>query len=295
MISLSFTDEKQFSLTRDSESDQSITLPSAGIVLRITDNDCQLMSNEAKRFLKETIAHSTYPLRRFKILHSFLSSQIESLSQENIWHDDGFCSKALNTKGSNFTFEAENILTNITLGHSFSKHLKEILGKMTHNSDPNKALPEWPSIDALNALPQVQESEYKGQSTSPFYITSSSTLAGFVKPIIFCDGTMDIALNGRSVKVYIKKDDPTSLLTSLLNEQEIELFNTAKRGWEAISLLSDAVECFIQKITTHGYDRDFDYFNEEGFDLDGIHRALLTLKKSLESEDAARLHINQNK
>lgn len=261
-----------------------ISLPKVGVSITFDKKESDLLYSEVSRFYKETLTHSQYVLKRFKVQHAFLTSCIQTLIKKGFWDRDGFKFSALDKEGKEFGYECENLLALITGAFCFSKQLKEFMDDLPVKTTPEKAIGKWESICAVKSLPSFDESEWKGEWKVPLRFTSSSTLAGMVKPIIFHDGSLNLSLNSGKIKLYIEKDEAFALFYDMLTHDQLSNFNTAEQAWNALKELDSGVRRFIKKIKENGYDSDMEYFDQDTINIDNIHSALLELHEGIVCE-----------
>ncbi len=275
----------EFSVTKNEGMTQ-VALPSAGVSLFFDQEESLILKAEASRFLRETLSHSHYALRRFKIQYGYIASHIQTLIHRKQWGKNGFTEDGLNHKGDEFRFETSNLLEFMAVPFCFGKQLKEFMEELPIKVNGDDVIEDWPSVAAMKDMPQFKKEEYKGDWTSPFLFSSSSTLAGMVKPVIFYDGKLDIAINGGKVKVYVGADDALPLFTLLFDAEELEQFNIAKQAWLALDSLQHGLRRFINDLKENGYDDECQYFDDEKLNINGVHDALLKLEKGIASEIA---------
>lgn len=273
-----------FAVNREQDGSLQVSLPSAGVSLCFGATEGEILSGEVARFLRETLTHSQYVLKRFKVQHTYLTSHIQSLIHKGYWNHEGFTEQGLDAKGETFKYETESLLEYMAAAFCFSKRLNEFMEDLPVKSESKHALAQWPSINAVASLPCFEEAEYKGEWEVPLRFTSSSTLAGLVKPIIFYDGSLDIALNNGKVKLYVEGDDALLLLDAMLEDDDLSEFNVAKQAWAALAELEMGVRRFINGLKANGYDSEIEYFDSDNLNIDGVHAALLELDKGLAGE-----------
>ena len=283
-MNLSFDNPKAFSFVQEHDGSVRVSFPSACASLHLNAEYAEALKEELSRFIKETLTHTQYVLKRFKVQHTFLASYIQTLIHEGYWAHSGFTELGLELKNTRFKFETENFLEFMAAAFCFSKQLNGFMEDLPIKADPQKALTQWPSIAAVVSLPRFDESEYKGDWDVPLRFTSSGTLAGLVKPVIFHDGSIDIALFGGKVKLHINGDDAFHLLEDTLSPDDLSDFKIAKQAWSGLAELESGVRRFINSLKENGYNSDFDSFEDDNLNISGVHTALLELDNGLASE-----------
>ena len=290
-MDLQLRSPETFSFKRDKSGAMHFSLPSAGVVLLVAPDEADLVTNEVERFFRETMHHCRYVLKRFSVQYSYLATHINCLRSEGSWEKDGFTKKALIDHGEKrdrdtFNYNVERYLESMAYAHSFSRDLRDHLQDFSDIVDANSVLSLWPSILASDTLPNFLEEDYKGSWDTPFRFTSSGTLVGLVKPIIFHDQTLDISLNSGKVKLYVKGQDAISLIENLFDDTQREQFDTAKQAWGTLTAFSQSVTTFINTMKANGYNAELDCFDDENLNVAAIHEGLVKLEKSLSSESA---------
>lgn len=283
-MDLKLDNPESFAVKREQDGSIGVSLPSAGVSLCLDSAESELLTNEASRFLRETLSHTHYVLKRFKVQHTFLASYIQTLINKGFWELDGFTEQGLDGKGETFRYETESLLEYMAGAFCFSKQLNEFMEDLPTKVDPQNALSQWPSITAVASLPYFEKEEYEGEWEVPLRFTSSGTLAGLFKPVIFHDGSLNIALNSGKVKLYVEGDDAFCLFEKILEHDDLSEFNAAKQAWAGFAELEMGVRRFIDGLKANGYDREIDYFDSDRLNIGGVHEALLELHKGLTSE-----------
>jgi len=283
MLELSFQKTDNFSLTKNGEGNTKIQLPSAGIVLNLSPDLSLLLEHEATRFFQETVTHSQYVLKQFNLKMIFVSSHIHTFLRNGLLDKSGFTKKAYDKDGS-FSYEVESLLEGLACAFAGNKLMKEIMNALPAVVHGERFLRQWPSIKAMESLPCFEEATYKGKFSDPIRFSSSGTLAGMVKPIIFHNGSLDIALQSGSVKAYITSNDSFKLLNALLSKKEQVDLKTAYKGWAALKSIDDAIKRFFTALDNAGFERDFGMFGDNEIDPPSLHTALLALENELENE-----------
>lgn len=283
-MDLKLDNPESFAVKREQDGSIRVSLPSAGVSLCFDATESELLTNEASRFLRETLSHTHYVLKRFKVQHTFLASYIQTLINKGHWGLDGFTEQGLDRKGDAFKYETESLLEYMAGAFCFSKQLNEFMKDLPVKVDPQNALSQWPSIMAVATLPYFKKEEYEGEWDVPLRFTSSGTLVGLFKSIIFHDGSLEIALNSGKVKLYVKGDDAFYLFEEILEHDGLSEFNAAKQAWIGFTELEIGVRRFIDGLKANGYDREIDYFDSDRLNIGGVHEALLELHKGLTSE-----------
>jgi hypothetical protein len=290
-VDIKLDNPSEFSVT-DNQGVTQVALPSAGVSLFFNQEESLTLKAEASRFLRETVSHSHYALKRFNIQYKYIKSHIMTLIHRKQWDQNGFTESGLNHKGDEFCFDVSNLIEFMAVPFCFGKQLNEFMEDLPIKVNSDDVLEKWPSVAAMKDMPHFEKAEYKGDWTSPFLFSSSSTLAGMVKPVIFYDGKVDISINGGKVKIYVGADDALPLFTLLFDDDELEKFNIAKQAWSALDSLQDGLRRFINDLKENGYDDDLQYFDDEKLNINGVHEALLKLDKGIASE-TEMLALNQ--
>tara|TARA_B100001245_G_scaffold236692_1_gene230042 strand:+ start:8097 stop:9002 length:906 start_codon:yes stop_codon:yes gene_type:complete len=286
MLELQFNNIETFSFKKGTDKKTVIQLPSAGIVLTLSPELASLLTLEAERFLRETLTHSRYIATRFKYQTVFVSSLIHKLFSDNLMDHNGFTDKALSKGKKTFSYDVESIIELITYSHYTNKTIKDELESLDKVVHGERYIKQWPSIKLASELPTYDKSLFKQSMDNPIRLTSSGTLAGLVKPIIFHDGSLDMAFYGCKVKAYLSKDDGFKLLNALLDVESRAMLLTAYKGWSALSQLSDAISQFIKTIEEGGFNTEFGHFEDDQTDVSIIYKAISELIDNTENEKA---------
>lgn len=282
-MELKLNNPKTFNIIASNET-TCIALPSAGFSLTLDEEEHNLFKDEVSRFLKETIFHSSYVVERFAAQQEYLNSHIDSLIHENLWDLSGFTETALDTGGSSFKFEAENILEFMPSVFTLNADLVEFSSELPIKTCVTKFLPQWPSIEKASTLSFLPKNDWAGKWDVPIRFTSSGRLAGLFKPTIFHDGSFEISLNEGKAKLFLKKEDARKLLDFYFTDEERREFDVAEKAWKSLSDFENKIRKFIKCFYENGFEKDTQCFSLDSVNIDGIHKALKTLKFELESE-----------
>lgn len=286
-MDIKLKDQDIFEVKEKSDGLTHISLPSAGLSLCFTPEEYETVKNEANRFLKETLTHTHYVLERFKCQYSLIMSTIETLKHRGYWGIDGFTDLSKGVNNQPFNFNVEVLLEDLIMLFRFNKDLREITNKLPIIKPGEEALPQWPSIAAVSNLQRFKKDEYQGEWQIPFRFTSSSSLAGFFKPVIFHDNSLSIGLNGSKVKIELKGEDSLLLLSVLLTDNELSELYTAKKAWLALVELEAGIRRLFERFKSNGYDIETECFYEN-ISIDGVHNALHAIYEEIKSESGMK-------